>query len=283
MLHGELTMSELKSDRRTAFMSISGAITGLAALPDPAAAAGDDMPDLSNPEENLRAIIRTSASQQEDDCPWYYNGTIFGIVGEEAPRPLYRFEGMEMYLMRHVSPGMFEMIGNTVTFMRDIDTGAFLREWKNPYTEALNKVEDAVQGGKAGRGFEYSVNGIRPTMFKDQFADKPLKLWWTAAGDYVWLHNSTVYPPGMKPPRLQRQTNFMPRAQFVDRGRDSIASMFSSTVFMPWPKWMDMGDRPGHVVWHASGVKLKSIAELPAEYRARAEKDYPDRMTLKAS
>ena len=276
-------MTNLDVDRRGAFLAMSGAVTGLASLPDAAFGADTDLPDLTKPEENLRALIRASASLKEEDCPWYYNGTIYGIVGEQQPRPLYRFEGMEMYLMRHVSPGIYEMIGNTVTFMRDIDTGAFLHEWKNPYTDAVNKVDDAVQGGKAGRGFEHSVNGVRPTMFKDQFPDEPLKLWWTAAGDYVWLHKSTVYPPGMAPPRMQRQTNFIRRDQFVDPTVDSLATMFSSTVFMPWPKWMDMGDRPGHVVWHASGVKLTSIDQLPAEYRARAEKNYPDRMTLKSS
>ena len=38
---------------------------------------------------------------------------------------------------------------------------------------------------------------------------------------------------------------------------------------------LDMGDRPGHLVWHAGGAKLRSIDELPAEYRRRAEKEYP--------
>ena len=42
---------------------------------------------------------------------------------------------------------------------------------------------------------------------------------------------------------------------------------------------MNMGDRPGHVIWHASGVKLRSIDDLPAEYRDRAEKEYPERMS----
>lgn len=272
-------MTDISTDRRTAFMALSGAVAGLATLPTTTEAA--DLPDLSKPEENLRNLIRASASLKEEDCPWYYNGTIYGIVGEESPRPLYRFEGMEMYFMRHLSPGLYEMIGNTVTFMRDVDTGEFLHEWKNPYTGAVNKVEDAVQGGKAGRGFEYSVNGVKPSMFKDQFPDKALKLWWTSAGDYVWLHNSTVYPPGMKPPRMQRQTNFTRRDQFIDPSIDSLAAMFTSTVFMPWPKWMEMGDRPGHVVWHASGAKLKSLDQLPKEYRARAEKNYPERMSAR--
>ena len=60
---------------------------------------------------------------------------------------------------------------------------------------------------------------------------------------------------------------------------DSVPVVFGSTVHMPWFKWLDMGDRPGHLVWHAGGAKLKSIDELPVEYRRRAEREYPALLT----
>ena len=271
-------LTDTDIDRREMFTGLALAGLGLAALPTRAEAADGDLP-LNTPEENLRAIVRTSASLKEIDCPWYYNGTIYGVVGEEQPRPLYTFTGMEMYRMLHISPTEYEMIGNTVTFYRDLETQKFLYDFENPYTGAMNKVEAAVQGGKAGRGFEYSINGIRPKTFKDKFADQPLKLWWTAAGDYIWLHDSTVYPPGMQAPRMQRKTNFFRRDQFLNPKVDSLAAMFTAAVFMPWPKWMEMGDRPGHIVWHASGVKLKSVADIPAEHRDRAMKEHPERMS----
>jgi hypothetical protein len=50
---------------------------------------------------------------------------------------------------------------------------------------------------------------------------------------------------------------------------------------MGWLKWMNMTDEPGHVIWHASGAKLRSLDELPREYRERAEREYPERMTAK--
>jgi len=42
-----------------------------------------------------------------------------------------------------------------------------------------------------------------------------------------------------------------------------------------------MKDQPGHVIWHASGVKLRNIGELPREYRERAEREYPERMSAR--
>jgi hypothetical protein len=42
---------------------------------------------------------------------------------------------------------------------------------------------------------------------------------------------------------------------------------------------MQMGDAPGHLVWHASGRKMASWAELPSDYRQRAERVGPAHFT----
>jgi Protein of unknown function (DUF1838) len=249
------------------------------ALPDVSGKSPAPAPDLGLPENNLRALVRMTASLKERDVPWWYDGTIFGVVPGEHPRPLVKFQGMELYWMRHLPDGAYELIGNTLTFFHDVETGALLSEFKNPYTGATNPVLPAMQGGGAGRGFNYSVKGIRFTRMLDQLPEVSLVLDWTFARDMVWLHNWTRYPPGMPPPRWQQQTMFASQKDFLDARLDSVPVVFSSTVHMPWLKWMDMGDRPGHVVWHAGGAKLGSINELPDGYRQRAEKDYPAMLT----
>lgn len=261
---------------------LAGAATLLAAgeaLPRIGGDLPTGAPDLGKSEENLDAVLRVTGSLREEDVPWWYDGTIFGIVGEQQPRPLVKFEGMELYWVRHLDNGEFELIGNTVTFFRDVESGKMIDKFQNPYTGETNTVKPAVQGGGPGRGFNYSVKGIRPTPFIDAMPERPLILNWSFARDMVWLHNETQYPPGMPPPRAQRQTMFVPLDQFNDRAVKNLPTVFSSTVFMPWLKWMDMGDRPGHVIWHASGAKLESIEQLPSEYRARAESEYPQYMT----
>jgi len=251
----------------------SEALPGVAG--DPPARA----PDLALPENNLRALVRMMASLKECDVPWWYDGTILGVVAGEHPRPLVKFQGMELYWMRHLPDGAYELIGNTLTFFHDVDTGAPLSEFKNPYTGSTNQVLPAVQGGGAGRGFNYSVKGIRFSRMIDQLPEQPLVLDWTFARDMVWLHNWTRYPPGMPPPRWQQQTMFASQKDFLNARLDSVPVVFSSTVHMPWLKWMDMGDRQGHIVWHAGGAKLQSIDELPTGYRQRAEKEYPAMLT----
>jgi Protein of unknown function (DUF1838) len=249
------------------------------ALPRVAGTPSARVPDLSKPEENLAAVIRMAASLKEEDVPWWFDGTVYGIVGDEQPRPILKFEGMEIYWMRHLAPaehgGEYELIGNTVTFFRDLESGRMIDTFANPWTGKDNKVAVATQGGSAGAGFNYSVKGIRFTKAMAQIPDKPLVLDWSFARDMVWLHAETAYPPGMAPPRAQRRSMFAPVKDFANRRLASLPTVFTATVFNPWPKWMEMTGQPGHVVWHASGVKLRSVEDLPAEYKKRVEQEYP--------
>jgi hypothetical protein len=44
---------------------------------------------------------------------------------------------------------------------------------------------------------------------------------------------------------------------------------------------MNMKDVPGHLMWHAAGRKLASLAELPAGYRQRADATAPEHFQLR--
>jgi len=247
------------------------------AKPEAAGRSARGLPDFDDPQVNLESIVRVQGSLREEDVPWWFNGTIYGITGDSAPKALVRFEGMEIYWFRKLEDGAYLLGGNTVTFFRDLATNQMLDDFRNPYTGKINKALPAVQGGKVG--FHYSVQGIRPMAFKDRMPDVPLKLWWSSIRDSIWMHNETVYPPGMPPPRAQRQTMFNSLDNFLDPTQLNLPTLFSSTVFMPWLKWLEMDTAPGHVVWHASGAKLRTIEDLPKDFLERAQKEYPQRMS----
>ncbi|NBP09114.1 MAG: hypothetical protein EBU76_11740, partial [Gammaproteobacteria bacterium] len=121
--------------------------------------------------------------------------------------------------------------------------------------------------------FSYGVEGIWPVRLDGtpigEPKPAPLRLQWHAMGDHVWLQHQTVYPPGMPAMHGQRQTLFARVSDLSDDKLEALPATFSSTVFM------------GHVIWHASGAKLRSIDDLPREYRERAEREYPERLTAR--
>ena len=74
---------------------------------------------------------------------------------------------------------------------------------------------------------------------------------------------------------------FVPRREFARSSNKRLPAAFASVVFQGWPRWMNMGDLPGQVVWHATGVKIASGAQLPLENRERIEREYPQQMTAR--
>jgi hypothetical protein len=63
--------------------------------------------------------------------------------------------------------------------------------------------------------------------------------------------------------------------QLLGTAATIVDATFSSTFLVPWSGWMEMGDIPGHLLWHSTGRKLRSLDDLPSRYRARAEELAP--------
>ena len=239
----------------------------------------EDLPDLTQPRENLRGMLRMQASLAEEDVPWSFDGTIYGVIGESEPKPLLRFQGCEVYWVRALDDGTYELTGHTVSFFYDIESGRPLEKWLNPYTGMRNTVESSVQGGGAGYGFNYSEAGVRPTRFLEKMPGSSLQLRWQTARDTLWMHSETAYPPGLPQPRKQSQTMFSRIDDFTDLSLANLPATFSSTVFGPWLGWMEMAGEPGHLIWHAAGAKIVSVGDLPADFKSRLESEHPERMT----
>ena len=227
---------------------------------------------------NVTNMLRMQATiGNEEQIPWHYTGILWAQKHSEQPIPMVKIEGMESYKVIPLEDGSYEILGNMVTFFRDIETGEMIDEYKNPFTGKTNKVEPNLRKATSiGRGLNISTMGIRPTPFIDKMPDKPLLIDWNFGADTVWMQNQTAYPPGLTPPRLQRFTMFSPLDKFVDQSILSLPTMFTATVLMPYLHWMDMDDEEGHTLWHASGVKLNDMSELPEEYSSRLMSEYSD-------
>lgn len=260
-------------DRRGFILGALGALVAGSVRAAAAAAGG------TPPADDFTAMLRLQGRLDGKDAPWWYFGRIYGMVGEGAPRLLVRFEGLEIMRLTPAADGQFAVTGVTTSFFQDPGTKAVLEEFANPYTGRTNKVTANQIGGTADPIAFYSARGVRPARVKPaDWRYEGLQLTWDFHGEDVWMAHDRVYPPGIPQPMGEASVTRARRADLEDARLEFVPASFSSTYMAPWPKWMEMAGQPGHVIWHADGVKLRSIAELPAAFRERMQAQFPQRL-----
>jgi hypothetical protein len=264
-------------DRRGFILGTVGALL-LAGRTAPAA-AGKPALDLADPGDALTAMLRMQGRPDGVDSPWWYFGKIYGVVGESAPRLLVRYEGLEIMRLTPAPGGEYAATGVTTSFFQDPRTKSVLETFANPFTGRTNTVTPNRLGGTADPVTFYSTRGVRPgRVAPADWSHDGLHLTWDQHGDTVWLSHDRVYPPGRPEPMGESSVARAKLADLHDLARPFVPAGFSSTYFAPWPKWMEMSGQPGHVIWHADGVKLESVADLPRDFRERMERLYPERL-----
>jgi hypothetical protein len=227
------------------------------------------MPDMASPQANLEAIVKLMASQADEVCPWWYTGKIYAAQEKKPPVLMYAFEGTEIYWPRKQADGSWFLRGKTMTFYRDKDSHEYIDSFANPFTGKTVTTKPNVLGGRGH--VIYATDGMRFSFAPDASPRKPLKYEWQRVGDIVYTMKDRAFP-GAPAPSMEVSTTFASLAEFADPKVKNANAWFSSTTFSPYPAWLDMGDTPGHLVWHASGRKMKSFDAMPKEFTDRLAK-----------
>jgi hypothetical protein len=234
------------------------------------------------------AVMRVSGASDDRKIPWWYTGYIYGMRPGEQPRKLVRFEGCEIYRFFAQPDGTVAQTARTTSFFQDIESGAVLERWNNPYTGVTVDVRANLLGGSGGRVVwsdagldpQYRTPGGQPIP---SGGPQPLRVTWTPYGKWVWMRQDRVYPPGVPPPIGECSAMLVERRDLQNRRLKAIPALFSSTYFAPWLGWMGMQGQPGHTIWHADGVKLAGIDELPAAFLERIRRLHPGQLEVSLS
>lgn len=226
----------------------------------------DVNPLPATPAEQMRLLLRLMASTASAGVPWFYTGRIYAVRPGAAPQHLYNFEGSEMYWITPQATDTWSMAVSTLSFFRDRESGEYLDRFANPLTGKTVEVTANVLRSKPGESAVYAPQSM--TLLGET---QPVTMEIHRSADLVWLTTSRANTHAPQP-SMEVNTLFADAAAVDDRHRASVPATFSSVSLSHWSRWLEMGDLDGHLLWHAAGRKLRSLEELPADYRARADK-----------
>ncbi len=264
---------EKRITRRDALAGAAGiAATAMGA----GSAAAATWLDLDNPRDNLTALIKLQADTSGADVIGGFPGEVWGWVPGEGNKLLFRSYGIGASHAEQVEDG-WRFYHRELLYYLDPDTGEILDDWINPYTgkrvEVMHILNDPVHrfyafdGGRFPFPWPYTVVGddlvfrISVFSFRDSImprADYPLH---SADNKYqaaeLWMMNGRV-------------------SEVMNPDITSASCVTSWSRVGQWLPFMEMGNRPGIMVYHSDSYKLlDGVKQIPTNILAYTEKHHP--------
>jgi len=264
---------EKRITRRDALAGAAGiAATAMGAAPASAAAGLN----LDNPRDNLTALIKLQADLSGADVIGGFPGEVWGWVPGEGNKLLFRSYGIGASHAEQVDDG-WRFYHRELLYYLDPDSGEILDDWLNPYTgkrvEVMHILNDPVhrfyafEGGRFPFPWPYTVVGddlvfrISVFSFRDSIMpriDYPLH---SADNKYqaaeLWMMNGRV-------------------SEVMNPDITSASCVTSWSRVGQWLPFMEMGNRPGIMVYHSDSYKLlEGVKHIPANILAHTEKHHP--------
>jgi hypothetical protein len=228
---------------------------------------------MLDPVETFRQTMRIQRSlEPEADILHWYHFIMVAVPVGMAPRPVIRWEGIEFSRHQRLTGNRFRVHGHNLSYPRDLRTGEFVSKVLNP----LTKQEVAVppMALTEDPGLVRSPDGV-VTLDKPSAAPRPDYRVLRREGAIVKVDAIRVPPETWPVTFLEMGYEASPADHFDDPSQLWLPSEVSGAYVFPWPAWMQMGSAPGHMFAAWSGYKLRTIHELPEEFRRRAERDHP--------
>jgi len=228
--------------------------------------------------QRFRQALRIQRSlEDEADILHWYHFIMVSVPLNATPKAVVRWEGIEFSRHEKLAENRYRLHGHNLSFPRHIDTGEFVDSVLNPVTKKQVGVPPMALTGDPG--MVRSPAGVI-SLDKPSAAPRPDYKMLRREGAFVKVDAIRVPPDTWPVTFLEMGFESSPAALFDDPTQTWLPSDVSGAYVFPWPKWMEMGDAPGHMFAAWSGYKLRGIDELPVEFRKRAERDYPQLLSV---
>jgi len=231
--------------------------------------------DLDDPEDNLKALLKLQADLSGADAIGGFPGEVWGWVPGEGNKLLFRTYGIGASHIERVENG-WRFYHRELVYYLDPASGEILNTWVNPYTtrrvEVMHILNDPVhrlypiKGGRFSPPWPYTVMGddlvFRISIFS--FRDSVLP--------------RLDYPVHSANDKYQAAELWMMNGRISEVMNPDVTSASCVTSWSrvgQWLLFMEMGNRPGFMVYHSDAYKLLGgVSDIPPEILAYTEKHH---------
>ncbi len=225
-----------------------------------------------DPLEHQVASYRILRNTLDDaDVLMWYHFTMFTVPEGARPEAVVRWEGIEFSHHRKLQQGVYRIHGHNLSFPRDINDGRWTDSAVNPVTGKTVAVPPMAL--TEDPGYVYTPEGMIPLdnpaaparMRHEQFLIED---------DLIKIEQVRLPPASWPATFVETSSNWSSRQLFEETDMASLPAGTAGGYIFPWPAWMEMGDRPGHMFATWSGRKLTGIEQLPEHFIERAEAEH---------
>ena len=238
-------------------------------------AAGAPLADgfiqFADAREKFRALFRFERDLQDQGTALTtYQFLVFAVLQGQRPRPVVRFEGMEYSYFRRVGAETWRIHAHNLSYPRDVTTGRFLSSVKNPFTGEMLQVQPMRLMDDPGvlqspKGY-LQANETKVNWHDSHFVAR-------IEGDLIKAEHVRPAPEVWPTMFIESSCSSISKREFDDPSITSLMFQTSGFYIFPFPAWVRMGDKVGHMLGAWNGRKIRDPSGLPREFLARARSE----------
>jgi hypothetical protein len=223
--------------------------------------------DLDDPDQALRSFVRVRASDDpKQEVFFHFSGSIHELRPGQAPPsrgPLLRFEGFNVARTVRLEDGGWRLISREIIVYQDTD-GRIIDCWADPSVAPGDASRPVFHGQNDPVSFDL---GAPPHAVLDD------RVLWSLALPLAYPSPLTVAEhPRHSAGDLYQSVELFDFEASLDAldapDSPSVPARISWSRTGQWLPWMGRGQRPGWLVYHATGHKLEAgWDDLPGELR----------------
>lgn len=271
-------------NRRVLLQGLGAGALGAGALGGCAKTARRVALDLNDPEQRLRARVKTFGTLGGDTVHRVSRGHVWAYFNDGNLEPLFSMINYNVTRWQQVQEHQYDSTMFEVALFTRFDTDDVITHWDNPYTGETVEVQQYLTGPISIQ------SGLEGTITDETATIKPQNMqWWTVGGMlYIPIQSQFAFPNPLRPevwpkasvgPTFHWDSFVMFIAEIADLENPDLnmaPAISHYQEYLNWNHWMLMGQRPGRQLSRGYGRKLRNLDEMPSSLRASLEKHTPE-------